>query len=245
MKYITHIFLIIILLSTIGCNRQSDSLPPDEYMGTCEDGTKKAENDAKQGIYKLLSYGLPYYEDWHFQEYYEAYVQKNYGIEIGNGGCIVFDESECYSKRMEELIYDKFGNDIFDKAELAAKAEYKLIINEKIDTGFVFSLVDTMPEFMGGNDSLFSFLSNNFNNPNNSEGKVIAYFVIDKDGSISNIEIKKSLNKQADEEVIRVLNKMPKWNSGIYLGEKVKVGYSIPILFKSKENKKSPIPPKL
>lgn len=70
----------------------------------------------------------------------------------------------------------------------------------------------------------------------NSEGRVIALFIIEKDGSITNIKIKKGLNEKADNEVIRVLNLMPDWNPGIHFGELVRVRMAIPINFKTKKN---------
>lgn len=220
---------------TLSCNAQNDSLPPIENMGSCEDGIKKANADAKNGKYKLLSYGLPFYDDWDFQNYYEEFVFKKYGIEIGNGGCVVYDETECYSTKMSELIFAKFGDDILKKAKLEAQVEYKVNIKEKIDTGYIFSSVDSMPNFIGGNDSLFAFLQANMKNIANSEGKVIAFFIVEKNGSISNVKIQKGLNEKADNEVKRVLNIMPKWNSGYHFGEFVRVRIAIPISFKAKK----------
>jgi hypothetical protein len=219
---------------------QPDSLAKINIHGSCEDGTNKAISDASKGKYRLLSYGLPIYNDWDFQSFYEDYMLKAYGIDIGNGGCVVSEESECYSQKMREIIYEKFGKDVFDRAESEAKGKYKISIKTRIDTGFIFSQVDTMPVFIGGFDSLTTYLQNNLNYVENSDGKVIVLFVIEKNGAISNITIQNSLNKDADLEVIRVMSGMPYWKPGIHHGQKARVRLALPIMFSSKNKTTNP-----
>jgi hypothetical protein len=221
-------------------NGQPDSLAKINIHVSCEDGTNKAISDASKGKYRLLSYGLPICVDWDFQNFYEEYMLEAYGIDIGNGGCVVSEESECYSKKMREIIYEKFGKDIFDRAESEAQEKYKISIKERIDTGFIFSIVDTMPVFIGGFDSLTIYLQNNLKHVENSDGEVIAMFVIEKNGAISNITIQKSLNKDADLDVIRVMSGMPYWKPGIHHGQKARVRLALPIMFSSKSKTTNP-----
>ena len=74
-----------------------------------------------------------------------------------------------------------------------------------------------------------------------TQGRVIATFVVEKDGSISNARVVKSVSKELDEEALRVINAMPKWTPGMQSGKNVRVKYTIPISFrldKSTESEK-------
>ncbi len=108
------------------------------------------------------------------------------------------------------------------------------------DDPLVFA--EKMPEFQGGMDSLFSFLSANlvysvWEKKNDIQGKVYVNFVIEKDGSINDIKILRSVegSKNFDAEVIRVIEKMPKWIPAEQKGEKVAISYNLPINFSLKD----------
>ncbi len=105
----------------------------------------------------------------------------------------------------------------------------------------VFQIVDNMPEFVGGQDSLFAFLVRNIKYPQAArdkkvEGTVYVDFVIDKDGSITDVSIKKGMKGDdagCHAEAMRVVKMMPKWKPGTHRGNrKVKVAYTLPIKFK-------------
>jgi hypothetical protein len=138
------------------------------------------------------------------------------------------------------LIHVLYGKDIIDRAESEAQEKYKISIKTRIDTGFIFSKVDTMPVFIGGFDSLTTYLQNNLNYVESSDGKVIFMFVIEKNGAISNMTIQKSLNKDADLEVIRVMSGMPYWKPGIHHGQKARVRLALTIMFSSKNKTNRP-----
>ena len=94
-----------------------------------------------------------------------------------------------------------------------------------------------MPKFPGGDESLFEFLSNNINYPeisvrNNSQGKVLVEFIVEKNGSISNIKILKGVDPYINAESIRVISLMPKWIPGKQMSYKVRVRQRLPIKFK-------------
>jgi TonB family protein len=94
--------------------------------------------------------------------------------------------------------------------------------------------VDKYPEFPGGTDAFFKFLSKNLKWPKDSEdamGRVIISFVIERDGRLSNFKIEKSLGKELDEEAIRVIKLSQKWKAGVKNGYKVRVRYFVPISF--------------
>jgi TonB family protein len=94
--------------------------------------------------------------------------------------------------------------------------------------------VDKYPEYPGGTEAFFKFLSKNLKWPKGSEeamGRVIVSFVIERDGHMSNFKIEKSLGKDLDEEAIRVLKLSPKWTPAVKKGYKVRVKYFVPISF--------------
>ncbi len=97
--------------------------------------------------------------------------------------------------------------------------------------------VEVDPEFPGGNEALYKYLAQNIKYPEKAkadkiEGRVVVGFVIEKDGSISNAEVRRSVNVEMDAEALRVINAMPKWQPGTMEGKPVRVHYNIPITFK-------------
>ncbi|NJN34811.1 MAG: TonB family protein [Saprospiraceae bacterium] len=92
------------------------------------------------------------------------------------------------------------------------------------------------PEFKGGQEQLFRYLANRIVYPENArrngiQGTVYVGFVVDKDGSITNVKVKKGVHKSIDEEALRMVKNMPKWSPGAEEGEKVRVAYTLPIKF--------------
>ena len=99
----------------------------------------------------------------------------------------------------------------------------------------IHAIVNQMPEFPGGQQALFDYLANNIRYPNKAngaQGRVIITFVVEQDGSISNVEIAKSAgNKWLDQEGVRLIKSMPKWKPGRLKGKIVRVKYCVPIKF--------------
>ena len=100
----------------------------------------------------------------------------------------------------------------------------------------VFDVVEQMPEYPGGIQALFEYLSQNVKYPTDAEkqkveGRVIATFIVETDGSISSIEVVKPAFPSLDAEAIRVLSGMPKWTPGKQSGKEVRVKYTVPINF--------------
>lgn len=94
-----------------------------------------------------------------------------------------------------------------------------------------------LPEFPGGQEELFKYLGKNTRYPedarqNNIEGVVYVGFVINKDGSIKDVTLRKDTYKTLADEAMRVIKTMPNWNSGLLDGEKVPFRYTLPIKFK-------------
>jgi TonB family protein len=100
----------------------------------------------------------------------------------------------------------------------------------------VFTVVDEMPVYPGGLDAMYAFLGENIKYPeeakkNGTTGRVFISFVVEKDGSISNIEILRGIGHGCDEEAIRVVESMPPWTPGKQRGQAVRVRFNLPIKF--------------
>ena len=101
----------------------------------------------------------------------------------------------------------------------------------------IYDQVETMPEFPGGVEKLMEYVAMNVRYPKDAEeksiqGRVIATFVIEKDGSITGAKIVRSIDPALDAEALRVINGMPNWKPGTQKGEPVRVKYTIPISFR-------------
>ncbi|MFN3967930.1 hypothetical protein [Flavobacterium sp.] len=91
---------------------------------TCESGIEKAIKHSKQGYYFSESFGLAKETDLVFISFYKEYLETKYNIISINGGCIMDDNRECYSDKMDKLIIEKFGADIFKKSLKEAEKLY-------------------------------------------------------------------------------------------------------------------------
>ncbi len=99
-----------------------------------------------------------------------------------------------------------------------------------------FQVVDEMPEYPGGQDSLFSFIAKNVEYPvaaqdKEVEGKVYIGFVVDETGTVTNAKVLKGVDPDLDKEALRVINLLGKWTPGKEKGKAVKVEYTFPISF--------------
>jgi TonB family protein len=102
--------------------------------------------------------------------------------------------------------------------------------------------IDVQPQFPGGEDSLNVFLKKNLQYPEEAikkgiQGKVFVTFIIDTDGSLSEIKLVKGIGEGCDEEALRMVKKMPNWRPAFYQGKVVRHRYLLPIMFKIPEEK--------
>ena len=100
-------------------------------------------------------------------------------------------------------------------------------------------VVEQMPSFPGGQKALIEYLTANVRYPDDCEetcvqGRVVVSFVVERDGSITEAKVVKSVYPSLDEEALRVVNSMPKWIPGSLNGERVRTKYMIPITFRLK-----------
>ncbi|MEO0045837.1 MAG: hypothetical protein RL705_1028 [Bacteroidota bacterium] len=91
--------------------------------------------------------------------------------------------------------------------------------------------IEVKPDFPGGLQEFYKFIGKNYKTPNvkNLKGKVFVMFVIEKDGSLTDIKVLRDIGHGTGEEAVRVLKECPKWLPGEQNGQKVRVLYSLPI----------------
>ena len=110
-----------------------------------------------------------------------------------------------------------------------------MVMNKPYQDSTIFMVVEQMPQFPGGKDSLFNFISKNLRYPNtdvNVQGRVICRFVVDINGSVIWPEILRSLDPACDKEAVRVIKSLPKFIPGKQNGKNVRVWYTMPVIFK-------------
>jgi protein TonB len=100
----------------------------------------------------------------------------------------------------------------------------------------VFLVVEVMPAFPGGDKAMLDYLSKEskypeFERDNGIQGEVVVFFIVEKDGSLSNVRVEKEGIPNLDAEAIRIVNAMPNWTPGTQRGEPVRVQINFPIRF--------------
>jgi len=108
------------------------------------------------------------------------------------------------------------------------------------DQDEVFLVVENMPEFPGGLKAMMNFLGENIRYPEtaksaNIQGTVHLGFVVEKDGSVTNIMVLRSVGGGCDQEAVRVLKLMPRWTPGLQRTKPVRVSFTLPIRFSLSE----------
>ena len=124
-------------------------------------------------------------------------------------------------------------------SESSKSNEYYIGLNKETEADEpekVYDVVEQMPEFPGGPAVLYETLVKSIQYPEEArikgaQGRAIVTFVVEKDGSISNARVVKSVDPSLDAEALRVINTMPKWNPGKQNGEPVRVKYTAPVRF--------------
>ncbi len=104
-------------------------------------------------------------------------------------------------------------------------------------TDSVYEVAEVMPEFPGGTQALFKFISENLEYPQHAidgqiEGRVVVQFVVDKTGKVGNIQVVRSIDKLLDQAAIDVVRALPAWKPGMQNGQPVNVRYTLPVSFK-------------
>ncbi|GEM_PF-500572 len=135
-------------------------------------------------------------------------------------------------------VFKKGDNDIYSKKEQNEKESKSKEEQNESESNKIFNGddVDQQPSFPGGTNALNTFIVSNLKYPvfaqeKGIQGRVVVKFIVEKDGSISNVEVDRSVNPVLDNEAMRVVKAMPKWIPGQLNGKAVKVECSHPFVF--------------
>jgi protein TonB len=112
-----------------------------------------------------------------------------------------------------------------------------VVVEEPEKEEEIFQVVEAMPEFPGGTAALMKWLKDNMKYPsicqdNGIQGRVIVQFVVNKDGSIVDPVVARSVDPYLDKEALRVVKAMPKWKPGEQRGKAVRVKFTLPVQFR-------------
>ena len=128
-----------------------------------------------------------------------------------------------------------------DNKIVTQEAKDKIVVEPKVEPEakpeVVFKSVEQMPQFPGGEAALMKYLASHINYPimaaeNNIQGRVVVQFVIDKTGRVGEVTLVRSVDKDLDNEAIRVCKSLPKFTPGRQNGQPVSVWYTLPVTFK-------------
>ena len=130
------------------------------------------------------------------------------------------------------------GNDEVGGAVLKAKEDIKAPEPPKhVEETKIFTVVEQMPLFPGGDAALMAYLRDNIHYPtvaaeNGVQGRVVVGFVVERDGSITDVNVLRSVDPSLDREAMRVVKGMPRWTPGKQNGSAVRVKYQVPVTFR-------------
>jgi len=127
---------------------------------------------------------------------------------------------------------DETAGEVLKAKEVIAEPE-----PPKVEETKVFDVVEQMPSFPGGQGALMSWLGSNIKYPVVAEeigvqGRVVCTFVVERDGSITDVKVVRGVDPSLDKEAVRVLKAMPKWIPGKQNGSAVRVKYTVPVTFR-------------
>jgi protein TonB len=137
--------------------------------------------------------------------------------------------------------------EVDDNIEIDAEADQNTEVEEYIaapkqedeesaEEAQIFMVVESMPEFPGGEAALYKYLGENIKYPQMAkesgiQGRVFVTFVVERNGSVTDVRVLRGIGGGCDEEAIRVVQNMPKWTPGKQRGKSVRVQYNLPVKF--------------
>ncbi|MBO4810178.1 MAG: energy transducer TonB [Prevotella sp.] len=145
------------------------------------------------------------------------------------------DETEKSDVAISSVTFDQGsdeGQQVLKQNEVVVEK-----VEQKEEETKVFEVVEQMPQFPGGDAALMQYLSTHIKYPvvaeeNGIQGRVVCTFVVERDGSITDVRVVKSVDPSLDKEAVRVIKSMPKWIPGKQNGSAVRVKYTVPVTFR-------------
>ena len=151
------------------------------------------------------------------------------------------DEMKSQDEIMNSKVAVGFANVIGnDENGEVLKAKEALVtepVKPKEEENKVFDVVEQMPSFPGGMNALMDYLRKAIKYPpvaeeNGIQGRVVCTFVVERDGSVTDVRVAKSVDPSLDKEAVRVVSAMPRWIPGKQNGQSVRVKYTLPVTFR-------------
>ncbi|MCD7976445.1 MAG: TonB family protein [Tannerellaceae bacterium] len=129
------------------------------------------------------------------------------------------------------------SEDSQDAAQVQTYVAPAVVEEEEESAQQIFTVVEEMPQFPGGEGELLKFISRSIKYPviaqeNGIQGRVVCSFVVNRDGSIVDAEVVRGVDPSLDKEALRVISTMPKWSPGKQRDKPVRVKYTVPITFR-------------
>jgi len=145
------------------------------------------------------------------------------------------DETEKSDVAISSVTFDQGS----DEGQEVLKQNQVVVekVEEKEEETKVFEVVEQMPQFPGGDAALMQYLSSHIKYPavaeeNGIQGRVVCTFVVERNGSITDVRVVKSVDPSLDKEAVRVIKSMPNWIPGKQNGSAVRVKYTVPVTFR-------------
>ena len=143
------------------------------------------------------------------------------------------DVNNATDKDSEYIVPDSVDESISNLNSNRAKIK-KHVHQKKHNDENIYEVVEQMPSFPGGQEALMTYINHNIKYPEEDcgQGRVTVSFIVEKDGSITNATIRRSVDSAFDREALRVISSMPKWIPGKNNGRNVRVRFNVPVQFK-------------
>ena len=160
-------------------------------------------------------------------------------LTIGSDSIIEVVDSIMNDEYFDEYGADTVATDNYGRYNDAEEDYLENVENthSDVDPNVVLNASEEMPQFPGGQSAMLDYLAKNINYPvvaeeNGIQGKVIVTFVVERDGSITEVKIAKSVDPSLDKEAVRIVESMPRWKPGKQKGVTVRVKYTVPVQFR-------------
>ena len=191
-----------------------------------EEGTEAAAVT----VAEIAEKSLPRYEYFYATRPFVYYIMEN------STGAIYFMGTYCFDETGEPVTL----KEPLEEPEMVIGRYDAVVEKPKRNEDEIFKAVERMPQFPGGEAALMEYIESHIQWPpmaGCAQGRVIVQFVVDKTGEIGEVKVVRSVDKDLDEEAIRIVKTLPKFIPGRQNGQVVAVWYTLPITFKLTKEK--------